>query len=111
MFEVGGEECCPRSLAVSLALTPPFFSRFLARQPRHCHHTSVSIGGRPIWNLRFADDIDLMGGSIGEIQDLTNRPVNRVTAYAMEVNTEMSKIMTESTNNISADILERTTRS
>ena len=66
----------------------------------HNHHTSISIGGRPICNLRFADDIDLMGGSNGELQDLTNRLIDRATAYGMGVSTEKSKIMTNSTNNI-----------
>ena len=55
-------------------------------------------------NLRFADDIDLKDGSSGELQDLTNRLVNRATPYGMEVCTGKSKIMTNSTNNISADI-------
>jgi hypothetical protein len=32
--------------------------------------TSVSIGGRPICNLRFADDIDLMVGTETELQEL-----------------------------------------
>ena len=68
------------------------------------HHTSISIGGRPMCNLRFADDIDLMSGSICELQDLTNRLVDRATAYGMEVTTEKRKIMISSTNNISADI-------
>ena len=54
--------------------------------------------------LRFADDIDLMGGSSGEPQDLTNRLEDRATAYGMEVGTERSKIVTNSTNNISADV-------
>ena len=45
-----------------------------------------------------------MGGSSGEIQDLTSRLVDRVTAYGMEVGTEKSKIMTTNTNNITADI-------
>ena len=45
-----------------------------------------------------------MGGSNGEFQDLTNRLVDRATAYGMEVSTEKSKIMTNSTNNISAYI-------
>ena len=57
-----------------------------------------------ICKLRFADDIDLMGGSNGELQDLTNRPVDRATAYGMELSTEKSKIMINSTNNISAYI-------
>ena len=37
----------------------------------HDHHTSISTGGRPIFNLRFAD-IDLADNSSGELQDLTN---------------------------------------
>ena len=70
----------------------------------HDHNTSVSIGGRPICNLRFADDIDLMGGSICKLQDFTNRLLDKATAYGMEVRTEKSKIMTNSTENIGADI-------
>ena len=42
--------------------------------------------------------------SYGELQDLTNRLVDRATAYGKEVSTEKSKIMTNSTNNISAEI-------
>ena len=45
-----------------------------------------------------------MDGSNGELQDLTNRLVDRAAAYGMEVSTEKSKIMTNSTNTISADI-------
>ena len=45
-----------------------------------------------------------MGGSSGELQDLTNRLVDAAKAYGMEVSTEKRKIMTKSTNNISADI-------
>ena len=68
------------------------------------HHTSISAGGRRICNRGFADDIDLMGGNNGELQDLTNRLVHRATAYGTDVSTDKSKIMTNSTNNISADI-------
>ena len=50
------------------------------------------------------DDINLMGGSNGELQVLTNRLVERAVAYELEVSTEKSKIMTNSTNNISTDI-------
>ena len=37
-------------------------------------------------------------------QDLTNRLIDRATAYGMEVSTEKSKVMSNSTNSISADI-------
>ena len=70
----------------------------------HDHHTSISIEGRSICNLRFADDIDLMSSSNGELQDLTNRLVDRATACGKEVSTEKRKIITNSMNNISADI-------
>ena len=49
----------------------------------------------------YADDIDLTGGSSSELRDLTNRLVDRATAYRMEVSTEKNKIMTNSKNNIS----------
>ena len=70
----------------------------------HDHHTSISIGGRPAGNLRFTSDINLMGSSNVELQDLTNRLVDRAMAYGMEVITEKNKIITNSMNNISADI-------
>ena len=37
-------------------------------------------------------------------QDLTNRLIDRATAYGMEVSTEKSKINANSTNNIGADV-------
>ena len=64
----------------------------------------MSIGGRPICNLRLADDMDLIGGSSGELQDLTNRLVDKARAYGMEVSTEKNNVMIISTNNISTDI-------
>ena len=45
-----------------------------------------------------------LGGSNGELQDLTNRLIDRASAYGMEVSTEKSKIMTNSTNNTSSDL-------
>ena len=65
------------------------------------HTTSISIGGRPVCNLRFADDIDLMGGTNNELQDLTNKLSNKANAYGMEISVEKSKIMVNSTNDIS----------
>ena len=88
-------------------LSPILFNLFLEKimqETLHDHHTSISIGGRPICNPRFADDVDLMSGINGEFQDLTNRLVDRATAYGKEVSTEKKKIMTNSMNNISADI-------
>ena len=60
------------------------FLEKIMQETLHDHHTSISIGGRPKGNLQFANDIDLMGGSNGECQDLTNRLVGRGTAYGMK---------------------------
>ena len=65
----------------------------------HDHHTSISIGGKPIYNRR-----NEMGGTSGKRQNVTNRFVERTRAYGMEVSTENSKIMTNITNDICADI-------
>ena len=55
-------------------------------------------------NPQFASNIDFMGGSSGEFQGLANRLVDRVMAYKRKVSTVESKIMTNSTNNINANI-------
>ena len=60
------------------------------------HEGTVSIGGRTITNLRFADDID----SLAEEEELTNLVEHldkSSTAYGMEVSTERPKLMTNNT--------------
>ena len=49
------------------------------------HHASISIDGKPICNLQFANDINFVGASN---QDLTSRLMDRATACGMEVITE-----------------------
>ena len=88
-------------------LSPILFKLFLEKIVQETlldHHTSIYTGGRHIRNLRFADDIDLISGSDGEFQDLTNRLVDRGKAYGMEASTEKSKLITDNANNINADI-------
>jgi len=88
-------------------LSPVLFNIFLENimtETLQNHHTSISIGGRPLCNLRFADDIDLMGGSKQELQNLTDRLSDRVSAYGMEVSTKKSKIMVNSASNDSTEI-------
>ena len=43
-------------------LSPILFNLFLEKIMQETHLTSISIGGRPTCNLRFADDIGLMVG-------------------------------------------------
>ena len=79
------EECLLSSILFNL------FLEQIMQEALHGHHTSISIGGRPICNLRFADDIDLMGSSNGELQDLTNRLVDKAKAYGMELSTQKAR--------------------
>ena len=89
---------------LTLTILFNLFPNNILQETFHDHQTSIYTGERPICNLRFADDVNLMGGSNGELQDLTNRLTETATAYRMEVSTEKSKIMTNSTNNINAAI-------
>ena len=66
--------------------------------------TPLSLGGRPICNLRLADGIDLLGGSNNQLQELADIRVDRAGAYGVEVSSKKSKLMVNSANNISADI-------
>jgi len=45
---------------------------------------TITIGGRPITNLKFADDIDLIAGEEAELTELNQA----VTKYGMEINAE-----------------------
>ena len=56
------------------------------------HHSSISIGGRTISNLRFADDIDIISGTNCELQKLTDSLVLHAGYYGMEVRSEKEKL-------------------
>ena len=57
---------------------------------------SISIGGRSVWNLKFADDIDLIAGTNKELQDMTNQLSKCASRYGMEISSENSKVMVNS---------------
>ena len=46
---------------------------------------SISIGGRPVWNIKFADDIDLIAATNKELQDMTNQLYTCASRYGMEI--------------------------
>ena len=88
-------------------LSPMLFNIFLETIMQDTlagHHTSVSIGGRPLCNLRFADDIDLLAGTETELQDLTTRLAECASNYGMEISTEKSQIMVNGTTTNSTNI-------
>ena len=69
-------------------LSPDLFNLFLENNMRETppgFNTNISVGGRPISNLRIADDIGSLGGSNNELQVLNNRLAERANAHGMEV--------------------------
>ena len=70
------------------------------------HEGTVSIGGRTITNLRFADDIDGLAGEEEKLAKLVERLDKASTAYGMEISAEKTKLMTNSTSGINTEIKE-----
>ena len=68
------------------------------------HQGTVSIGGRTITNLRFADDIDGLTGKEEELASLVDRLDKTSAAFGMEISAEKTKLMTNNANGISIDI-------
>ena len=63
---------------------------------------TVSIGGRTITNLHFADDIDGLAGE--ELANLVERLNKASTAYGMEISAEKTKLVTKNTSGINTEI-------
>ena len=69
----------------------------------HDREGTVSIAGRTITNLRFADDIDGLAGEEEELAKLVERLDKASTAYGMEISAEKTKLMTN-TSGINTEI-------
>ena len=65
---------------------------------------TVSIGGRTITNLHFADDIDGLAGEEEELALLVEHPDKASTAYGIEISAQKIKMMTEDTSGIIKEI-------
>ena len=68
------------------------------------HEGTVSIGGRIITNLCFADDINGLAGQEEELAKLVERLDKVSTAYGMEISTEKTKLITINTSGIKTEI-------
>ena len=78
-------------------LSPTLFNIFLERimsDALEKHDGKVSIGGRNITNLRFADDIDALAEEDQELEALVESLDKICTRYKMEISTEKTKLMT-----------------
>ena len=80
-------------------LSPVPFNLYLENIMQETLHNisgTISINGREISNLRFADDIDLIAGTEEELQELTTTQERRARAYGMEISAEKSKNLVNS---------------
>ena len=68
------------------------------------HEGTVSIGGRTITNLRFADDIDRLAREEKELAKLVECLDKASTAYGMEISAEKTKLITNNTSSINTKI-------
>ena len=64
------------------------------------HDSKVSIGGRNITNLQFADDIDVLAEEEQELEALVESLDKTCTRYKMEISAEKTKLRTNSANGI-----------
>ena len=67
------------------------------------HKGTVSIVGRTITNLLFADDIDGLAGEDEELAKVAERLHKVSTAYGMEISAEKIKLMTSNTSGINKE--------
>ena len=65
----------------------------------------MSIGGRNVTDLRFADDIDGLAGSEEELISLITTIDNTSNKYGMEINTDKTKIMTNNPAGFTQEVL------
>ena len=80
-------------------LSPTLFIIFLERIMSDAleeHDGKVSIGGRYITNLRFADDIYSLAEEEQELQVLVESLYKTCTRYKTEISAEKTKLMTNS---------------
>ena len=68
------------------------------------HEGTVTIGGRTITNLRFADDIDDLAGEEEELSNSVERLDKASTACGMEISAEKTKLMTNNASCINTEI-------
>ena len=68
------------------------------------HEGTVSIRGRTIINLRFADDIDGLAGEEEDLANLVERLDKASTAYDIKISAEKTKLMTNNTSGINTEI-------
>ena len=83
---------------ISLTLFNLFLEEIMSETQSN-YSSSILVGGRPLWNLKFADDIDLHARINEELQELTDQLSRSATRYGMLISTEKSKVVVNSNDN------------
>ena len=87
--------------------SPTLFNIFLERIMSNAleeHDGKVSIGGRNMTNLRFADVINVLAEEEQELKALVESLDKTCTRYKIEIVAEKTKLMTNSANGIQREI-------
>ncbi|PIK46298.1 hypothetical protein BSL78_16830 [Apostichopus japonicus] len=90
-------------------LSPTLFNIFLERimtDALENHNGTVSIGGRNITNLRFADHIDRLPGNEDELANLVSCLDDTSRKYGMEISAGKTELMTNSTTPFTRNIVD-----
>ena len=88
-------------------LSSTLFSMFLERimpDGLEEHDEKVSIGGRNITRLRFADGIGALAEEEQELEDLVERLDKNCTRFKMDIGAERVNLMTNNVNGIQREI-------
>ena len=90
-----------------MSFVTTLFNNFLERIMSDAleeHDRKVSIGGRNITNLRFADDIDALAGEEQELEALVESLDITSTRYKIKISAEKTKLMTNNASGIQREI-------
>ena len=107
-FNGNMEDCFRTTVGVrqGCLLSPTLFNISLEgimKDALENHEGTVTFRGKPISNLRFADDINSLAGA-EKLAKLVERLYKAYTAYGMEISAEETKLMTNNTSGINAGI-------
>ena len=69
------------------------YSETIMRNVLEDFEGSITVGGRPITNLRYADDTVLIAGSMTELQELVERVRTHSEAAGLFLNAKKTKVM------------------
>ena len=102
-------ECLRTTVGVrqGCLLLPTLFNIFLERimsDALEKHDGKISIGGRNITNLRFAEDIDALAEEEQELEATVESLGKTCTRYKMEISADKTKLMTSSANGTQKEI-------